>query len=253
MEILRRGGIGPKLQKLLHQYWEKQEVVPKPGKFFGRTLHIERGVTQGDPVSTTIFNIVVDSVVRAFLLVVFLPQEANHGFGWSVGEHKICFYADDGKIDGRNPIWINPTLTAMVRMFKRVGFQTNLGKTKEMICTPGFIWVQQGAAAYKSQVTGEGAKYWESKITRVSYVECRGTMLASSFRHHTESSHGIFLPYTRGVDVGGGGSDTYVVSFTWILKSAECPVEGCPIRANTPGRLRENFMYRCWKARVEIV
>lgn len=37
------------------------------------------------------------------------------------------------------------TLSAMVRMFERVGIQKNLGKTKEIVCTLGFIWGQQGA------------------------------------------------------------------------------------------------------------
>ena len=41
------------------------------------------------------------------------------------------------------------TLTEMVRMFERVGLQKNLGKTKTIVCTPGLVLVQQGAAAYK--------------------------------------------------------------------------------------------------------
>ena len=34
----------------------------------------------------------------------------------------------------------------------------NLGKTKAMVCTPGFIWVQQGEAEYKRQVIGDGVE-----------------------------------------------------------------------------------------------
>ena len=83
----------------------------------------------GYPVSPTIFNIVVDPVVRADLLEVYGPQEAHHGFIWSAGEHKICFYADDRQIVGHNPIWVQTALPAMVRMFERVGLQKNLSKT----------------------------------------------------------------------------------------------------------------------------
>ena len=57
---------------------------------------MERGVTQGDPVSPTVFNIVVDTVVRVVLLEVCRPQEAKHMLGWASGEHKIVFYVDDG-------------------------------------------------------------------------------------------------------------------------------------------------------------
>ena len=61
-------------------------------------------MTQGYPVSLTNFNVVVDAVVRAVLLEVCGDQEAQHGFGWLSGEHKICFYADDGRIAGHKPI-----------------------------------------------------------------------------------------------------------------------------------------------------
>ena len=40
----------------------------------------EREVTQGDPISMTILNIVVDAVVRALVLKVCGPQEAHHRF-----------------------------------------------------------------------------------------------------------------------------------------------------------------------------
>ena len=53
-------------------------------------------MTQGDPVSLKIFNLVVEAVVRAVLLELCGPQEANYGFGLSTGEHNIVFYADDG-------------------------------------------------------------------------------------------------------------------------------------------------------------
>ena len=55
-------------------------MVLKAGKFFGSPFNTERGMKQGNPVSPTIFNILVDSVVRAVLLELCRPQEAKHGF-----------------------------------------------------------------------------------------------------------------------------------------------------------------------------
>ena len=78
-------------------------------------------MTWGDLVSLTIFNIVVDIVVRVVLTEVCGPQEAHHGFGWAAGEHKIVFCEDGGGIAGYNPIWVQTTLTAMVSIFERVG------------------------------------------------------------------------------------------------------------------------------------
>ena len=67
MEILSGYGLGPKLQRLLQRYWGGQRVVPKSGKYYGRPFSTGRVVTQGDPVSLNIFNIVVDAVFRAYL------------------------------------------------------------------------------------------------------------------------------------------------------------------------------------------
>ena len=112
----------------------------------------------------------------------------------------------------------------------------------------GFIWGQQVAEAYKRQATGEGPIFRERKETRVSCKVCGGTMAASFLRHHMDISHGIVLPQVRGVDVGGGGLEVYRVSFPRILKSAECPMEGCPTRSKNPGMLRENIMFQHWKS-----
>ena len=38
-------------------------------------------VTQGDPVSLTIFNILMDTLVRLVLMEFFGPQGTHHGFG----------------------------------------------------------------------------------------------------------------------------------------------------------------------------
>ena len=78
-------GLGPNLKRLLHQYWDEHGVVPKSESYFGKMLHMEKGVTQGGPVSLTIFNIVVDAVVMAVLLEICGPQEAHQGFVWSAG------------------------------------------------------------------------------------------------------------------------------------------------------------------------
>ena len=75
-------------------------MVPKSGKYYGRPFSTGRGVTQGDPVSLTLFNIIADAVVRATLPEICRPKEAPHGFGWSVGEHNTCLYADYGRISG---------------------------------------------------------------------------------------------------------------------------------------------------------
>ena len=100
-------------------------------------------MTQEDLVSLTIFKIVVNAVVRVVLMEVCVPQEAHYIFGWAVGDHNGVFYADDSRIARHNPIWVQTTLAATVRMFESVGMRKNIGKTKAIVFNPGFIWRRQ--------------------------------------------------------------------------------------------------------------
>ena len=99
-----------------------------------------RGVTQGDPTSPMIFNIVVDAVVRATLEVVCGPQDAWHGMELKVLECNLIFYLDERRISGREHIWVKDTVMVSVAMFRPVGLETNLDKKKVLVCTPGYIW-----------------------------------------------------------------------------------------------------------------
>ena len=66
------------------------------------------------------------------------------------------FYADDVRIAGRKPIWVQTMLMTVAIMFDIVELHKNLGKTKEMVCTPGVIWGKKGLSEYKRRATGEG-------------------------------------------------------------------------------------------------
>ena len=56
-------------------------IVPKSGKCLGTAFGTGIEVTQGDPASSIIFNIVVNVVVQAVQEVVCRPQEAQHIMG----------------------------------------------------------------------------------------------------------------------------------------------------------------------------
>ena len=63
-------------------------------------------MTQGELVSPIVFNIMVNAVVRAVIVEVCGLKEAHQGIWWVTVKHNIVFYADDGYIVGRNPIWV---------------------------------------------------------------------------------------------------------------------------------------------------
>ena len=66
--------LGPNMAHLLTNYCYRQSIVSKSGKFLGEAFQTGIVVTQYDPVSLTIFNIVVDAMVREVLDVVCRPQ-----------------------------------------------------------------------------------------------------------------------------------------------------------------------------------
>ena len=62
MDILRGYGLGKNLKRPLQHFGDDQAVVLNAGRFYGRLFGTEIGVTQGDLVSPTIFNIVVENI-----------------------------------------------------------------------------------------------------------------------------------------------------------------------------------------------
>ena len=61
--ILEGYGVGPRSLRLLQRYWENLNMVAQAGEYYVTPFCGKRGVTQGDPLSPTIFNVVVDTVV----------------------------------------------------------------------------------------------------------------------------------------------------------------------------------------------
>ena len=115
-------------------------------------------------------------MVWAVLEEVCIPQEAQHGMGWATGERNIVFYADDGRIAGRDHEWVQDALTVTVSMRQWMGMEKNPEKTKAVVCNPGFIWGKWVELAEKRRAMGEGATFRERKKTRVICSACGVTV-----------------------------------------------------------------------------
>jgi hypothetical protein len=66
LQLLQRYGVGEGTARLLTNFWNSQQVVARQQGYYGVPFHVERGTTQGDIISPTIFNIVVDAIVRTW-------------------------------------------------------------------------------------------------------------------------------------------------------------------------------------------
>ena len=129
-------------------------------------------MTQGDPLSPTIFNVVVDAVVRHWLQIA--TQEAERrGERGREGRHQTAlFYADDGMIASSDPRWLQWAFTQLVRLFDRVGLKTNCKKTVSMTCRPCSTPGNRSEEKYGHTMTGDGTTPRERKRERVTCGDC---------------------------------------------------------------------------------
>ncbi len=67
LKILATYGVGPKLLALQKHFWETGMLVCRAGGNYGELFGAEWGVTQGGSLSSLMFNVCVDAVVREWL------------------------------------------------------------------------------------------------------------------------------------------------------------------------------------------
>ena len=75
LEILEGYGVVPRARRLLQTYWRRLTMVARAGGYYGAAFQGARGVTHGDLLSPTIFNVVVDAVVRKWVTLVIAGAE----------------------------------------------------------------------------------------------------------------------------------------------------------------------------------
>ena len=64
LKILHGVGVDEKTVWLIARFWKESGLCCRATGFYGRLFKVRCGVTQGSPLSPTIFNLMVDSVMR---------------------------------------------------------------------------------------------------------------------------------------------------------------------------------------------
>ena len=136
LEILKGYGVVDRVRRMLREYWDKTTMVARAGGYYGKGFKGGRVVTQGDPLSPTIFNVVVDAVVRHWVTIAMAEAEKRRERGREGRHQAALFYADDGMLASSDPQWPQWAFTQLVGLFDRVGLNTNSGKTVSMTCRP---------------------------------------------------------------------------------------------------------------------
>ena len=134
-------------------------MVARAGGYYGDAFKGSRGVTQGDPMSPTIFNVVVDAVVRHWVMMALDEAENRGDRGNEVRHQAAIFYADYSMVASSDSRWLQWEFNALGSLFERVGLWTNVGKTVNMVCRPCQAAGNQSELAYGQKMTWEGPTY----------------------------------------------------------------------------------------------
>ena len=78
-------------------------MVARAGGYYGTGFKGKRGVTQGDPMSPTIFNGVVDAVVRHWVTLAVEEAETQGERGREGRHQAALFYTDNGMVASSDP------------------------------------------------------------------------------------------------------------------------------------------------------
>ena len=203
-------------------------------------------MTQGDPLSPAIFNVVVDAVVRHWVHRVVGKAEARRETGQEGRHQAALFYADNGMVASSDPAWLQGTFTALVGIFDRVGLRKNSGKTVSMVCHPcqataGNITQE----VYRRRIMGEGKSYTERQREQVECAECGEKLAVGSMSFHLLTQHGKAAGQRRQwTPHKETRAQTYRISFPTKGGPRRCPVEGCPGTLATRTAMRVQFLHR---------
>ena len=89
----------------------------------------------------TLFNLVVDNVVRNWLSMTVEDELVAHdGLGLMMGQCIGMFYANDGLVWSREQKWLRGYLNMPIGLFRRYGLVANIAKSKSMTCQTVEIW-----------------------------------------------------------------------------------------------------------------
>ena len=205
-------------------------MLARAGGYYGRAFKGEFLVTQGNPLSPIIFNVVLDAVVRHWVTRVVVGVEERGKLGKEGRHQAALFYAEDGMVASSDPRWLQGAFNTLVGLFDRLGLGTNFGKTVGMVCQPYQTADNLLEAAYGRRVTVEGPTYRERLKGQVSCREYGELITVGSLTIHLMTQHGMVVETRRRWRTPAAGAGPQNFRMTFLAKGGpqSCQVEGCP-------------------------
>ncbi len=152
----------------------------------------------GGPLSSLMFNVCVDYVVRVWLQQVLGDNTACDGVKEAVHNYCIAFFVENGLVTVRCPVWLQLSFDILIKLFKRINLLANSDKTKVVTCMPGRIRVARTEVEYANQ---QARNTTTSKRHRVECEVCGTSLATGSLRSHLETQHDIFWSFVLNRDI----------------------------------------------------
>ena len=124
-------------------------------------------MTQGDPLYSTIFNLVVDAVICHWVMVVSVTEAGVEGIGALIQDLTAYFYADNRLVMSTQLKRLQRALNVLTNLFNQVGLWKNKRNTVSMACQTRHTPVRMSVVVYGRRVTGMGQNYWERQRMQV--------------------------------------------------------------------------------------
>ena len=96
-------------------------MVSKASGYFELLLKGYQSITQGNPLSPTIFNVAVEAVIRNWVMLVTPTEAGTGGIGLTIIDLEANFFADDGLVASTQTERLKREFDVLTGFFNRVG------------------------------------------------------------------------------------------------------------------------------------
>ena len=172
LDILVEYGVGLRALRLLRTYWGRITMLSRAEGYYGPPFKVYHGVTQGDPLSPTLSNLVMDAAIRHWVMVVAETEVVTEELGLLIQELVAYFYSDDSILASMRSEILQREFKALAELFKRVELFTNMGNTVSMDCQHFCAIGGHYTEAYGLHIMGEGMTHQVKLHQRVRCPGC---------------------------------------------------------------------------------